>query len=529
MGFRQQKHAQDHAAELARLDSTVRVLRARVENLKAAKASLRRRVEAQEETLRGLRRAQKDAARAVTSLWSLKPAEKIPSAEIERASGIDYARLLLRHRGHPRLMASEVGRIETELMSATVEEVLGLFPEDRLLSNFLLNLWEWGHGQTTLKSMPWNVSLPISDVCNARCSFCTSWFDGKKQLTLEQLEQFEPVLRTAVYVGLVGHGEPLSHPRLGEITDRLAEYLDPRSGTYTITNGVYLSKWFNRFKKIRLFSVSCSLNAATSKTHHEVMGLPLGEFPRILENLRDLAAGKITEYPIAVSVTFVVTQQNIHEIPAFIELGNAIGATSMYLRTLLPQGRLVSGLNYHLLPPYLHPDFEAHRANAVAAIKTSRVPVNADPATWSSPVFPDSLRRDIETAPPAFISRDEVVRDKDARVGRDIYYLSADRIMRGERSADPTLADHLQDGTNPLNRDAPFRCRAVYNNLYVNELFLRVSPCCYLTNTPGYDEVRLKDMHDIVEAWNAPSFRDLRQHLAQGPLYGACERCPERW
>jgi sulfatase maturation enzyme AslB (radical SAM superfamily) len=531
LGIRRQQQT-DQAAEIERLKSTVRLLRARVQSLKATKANLRHRVEVQAEMLREFRRrhdAEKSPEPAVAALWSSKPAEEIPYEEIERAHGIDYPRLLLRARGHARLSTSQLRRIEAELMTVSVDEVQALFPSDRMLSNFLLNLWEWGHSRTTLTSLPWNVSLPISDVCNARCSFCTSWIDGKRQLTLEQLDRFEPVLRTAIYVGLVGHGEPLSHPRLGDIADRLAEYLDPRSATYTITNGVYLSKWIDRFKQIRLASISCSLNAATSETHHEIMGLPIGEFERIVETLQALAAGQVTSHSIDVSLTLVVTRQNIHEIPAFIELGNKIGATSMYLRTLLPQGRLVSGLNYHLLPAYLHPDFEAHRANAVAAINASPVPVTAEPATWSSPVFPDMLTKQIAVAPPALIARDQVVRDKDSRVSRDAYYLSADQIMRGERSADPALADHLRDGTNPLDRHPPFRCRAVYNNLYVNELFLRVAPCCYLVNTPGHDEVRLKDTHDIVEAWNAPSFRDLRQHLAEGPLYGACERCPERW
>ena len=61
-----------------------------------------------------------------------------------------------------------------------------------------------------------------------------------------------------------------------------------------------------------------------------------------------------------------------------------------------------------------------------------------------------------------------------------------------------------------------------------NELFFRVSPCCYLVNTPGHDEVRLKDV-DVVSAWNAPSFQELRHRLVEGPLYGACQRCPENW
>jgi hypothetical protein len=228
-------------------------------------------------------------------------------------------------------------------------------------------------------------------------------------------------------------------------------------------------------------------------------------------------------------VTLVVTRQNLHEIPAFIELGNEIGATSIYLRTLLPQDDLVAGLNYHQLPPYLHPDFNTHRANAVAAIKESAIPVYGEPETWSNPVFPDALARRIEAASPPLISRADAVRDKDARMRGEIAYGVSVRRFRGEPNPAPEFADNLKDASNPLNRQAPFRCRALYNNLYVNELFLRVAPCCYMTKTPGHDEIRLMDMTDIIEAWNAASLQSLRQHLAEGPLYGACERCPEAW
>ena len=506
--------ADAQAAELERLKTDVSRLRGRVESLHTANGRLRDRITTLQETVRELRK---------------RPAPvKASKAEIDETYGVEHVRLLLGRTKRPRLNAEQLRRVETELMSATQDEVLGLFPDDRLLSNFVLNLWEWGQGRTTLQSLPWNVSLPISDVCNARCTFCTSWFEGRHQLTIEQLESFEPVLRTAVYVGLVGHGEPLSHPRLGDIADRLADYLDRRAASYTITNGVFLPKWFDRLDQLRLKSLSCSLNAATDETHQAVMGLGAGEFPRIVDNLRALAAGQVTKKPISVSITLVVTQQNIHEIPAFIELGNEIKAATIYVRTLLPQPGPVSGLNYHVLPPYLHPDFERLRANAAAAMKASAVPVIGDPDTWSSPLFPGDVARRFEAAPPVFISRSDVIRDREARAHSAEYYVSAGRVLRGEPNTDPILADNLHDGSNPLGREAPFRCRAVYNNLYVNELFFRVSPCCYLVNTPGYDEVRLKDT-DVVSAWNAPSFQELRHRLADGPLFGACQRCPEAW
>lgn len=90
-------------------------------------------------------------------------------------------------------------------------------------------------------------------------------------------------------------------------------------------------------------------------------------------------------------------------------------------------------------------------------------------------------------------------------------------------------ADIIDDGTNPLGREARFGCKAVYYNLYINELFYRMNPCCYMQNVPGYDEVRFDGDVDFMEAWNSPGMVALRQHLRDGPLFGACMRCPEKW
>jgi hypothetical protein len=236
----------------------------------------------------------------------------------------------------------------------------------------------------------------------------------------------------------------------------------------------------------------------------------------------------VTTKPIAVSITLVVTRQNIHEIPAFIELGNAIGATSIHLRTLLPQPDLIHGLNYHELPPYQHPDFERLRSDAIAAMRGSAVPLHGEPDTWSVPIFPEPVAQRIAASSPLFVSRGAAMRDAGTRASRSTAYWATVRPARGEPHPDAP-GDQLKDASNPLGRQPPFRCRAVYNNLYVNELFLRVAPCCYMTQTPGHDEIRLTDMDGIVEAWNAASLKELRHRLANGPLYGACERCPAEW
>jgi MoaA/NifB/PqqE/SkfB family radical SAM enzyme len=546
---------------------------------------------------------------------------------------------------------------------ASLNDFLTLVPSRPLLQNFATSIWEFANGVDTLKSYPWNISIPVADLCNARCTFCTSWLDGRKVLDLDQLELFEPVLRRAMFIGLVGHGEPLAHPRFDELCERLQPMLDPLSTCYTITNGALLDKWRDLLRRINLCSYSVSLNAATAETHDEVMGLGRDAFPRIIESIADLT--KPTNQPGRLNnnvyITMVVTKQNIAEIPAFIALGNSLGVTGIWLRSLLPQSNLISGLNYHLLPPSEHPEFERLRRAAVDAITASRVPVQADPAMWDKPIFSTTLEREIREKPPAIIPREQALRDRDLRRRNMYLYEQPKGTFRGQPVAGGTVsevkwsngrlhvvtpksdgayaasvnvtypadtnshrltvkvdadcrsgalglalldveknswltrvhlpagarrtvsletlsvgqpvklvilnggsdltaasgsigevriqvegigqslpidwttlvvhnsADTLDDGTNPLGRVPRFACKAVYYNLYINELFYRMNPCCYLQRVPGYEEIRFDGSIDFMEAWNSPGMVALREHLRDGPLFGACVRCPEKW
>jgi pyruvate-formate lyase-activating enzyme len=408
-----------------------------------------------------------------------------------------------------------------------LDQFLSLVPERRPLRNYATSLWEFAHAVDRLQSYPWNISLPIADVCNARCTFCTSWLHGRSLIKLDELERFAEVLRRAMLVGLVGHGEPLSHPEFDRLCDRLQTWLDPLASCYTITNGVFLEKWRDRLRNINLCSYSVSLNAATPETHHEVMGLGPDAFPRIVDSIACLTLQRYASgHRNNVYITMVVTRQNIAEIPDFIRLGNELDVTSVVLRSLLPSSYLPEGLNYHLLPPYDHPDFEALRRSAIDAIADSAVPVQADPAMWSQPIFPADFADRIKREPPIIVPREQALRDRALRRQADSFYNQDPGQLRGRPTDDQ---DYLDDGTNPLGRTPRFACKAVYYNLHVNELFFRLAPCCYMINVPGHEEVRLRPGMDFMEAWNSPAMVTLRRRLQAGPLYGACKRCPEKW
>jgi Radical SAM superfamily len=563
-----------------------------------------------------------------------------------------------------RLNPEQLARLEQGVAKLDRTDIEGLFPHDPWVQNLLLNVWEWAVGAAELTSYPWNVSLPVADVCNARCVFCTSWLEGKEVLKLEQVDRFAEVIRHAIYLGLVGHGEPMSHPRFPELCDKLAALLDPRASSYTITNGYFLEKWFEHLKRINVCSYSISLNAATAKMHDEIMGLGPHAFDQIIESIGHLVRVRDRRgKPLNVYITLVVTRQNIHQVPAFVGLGNRLGVTGIWLRSLLPQPGLVPGLNYHLLPPTEHPDFQRLRDEAVAAIRSSQVPVQADPATWETEVFDPGTRARISKDPPRVVSRLEAGRDRDIRRRNDYLYAPARRTLRGmpqpadtftrvewqagalavttsskqwdwavsipvvlpENSDGPgrvdvdvavsrgtvtvglahpgtgdwidrcfdvegertvrlqfpgglrafdvaldnaaeggvssiarvesvgvrlgaegqeplageviiwaglrvwNAADPLDDGLNPLDRHPRFACRAVYYNLYINEMYYRMNPCCYMQAVPGFDEVHFDGSVGFREAWNAPAMVALRTRLRDGPLFGACKRCPEKW
>ncbi len=57
--------------------------------------------------------------------------------------------------------------------------------------------------------------------------------------------------------------------------------------------------------------------------------------------------------PISISISLVITAQNVHELAQFVELGNELGVNIIQLKTLAAgQFGSVAGLNYHTLPPY---------------------------------------------------------------------------------------------------------------------------------------------------------------------------------
>lgn len=424
-------------------------------------------------------------------------------------------------RDPEHLLTARGPALNREVAKYTREELRAMFADDPWRANYLVNIREFLSGESVLTTYPWNISIPVADICNARCPFCTSWFQGTRCLLLEEVDRFAMVLRHAKLVCLGGHGEPLVHPQFEELGHRLTELLDPRSEAYIITNGLLLDRTMDilvRFNK----GFNISLNAATAATHHEVMQLGANALPRIVEATRRLVHLRDTEDSrIDISLSFVVIQQNVHELAPYIALGNELRVNRLYVRTLAPQAGLGAGLNYHVLPPYLHPDFEAHVAAGQAAAASSTVPIIGDFASLRMPVFPADVERTIRETPPPVIPISQIIRDQSLRPSP-----KAERVLLKGRPLPPSSDAPPDPMENIYNRSARYTCNAPYQNLYLNDFDFRLTPCCYMTQVPGFEKTYYDGTFDFFEVWNSPAMVELRTRLRAGPLLGPCLRCP---
>ena len=409
---------------------------------------------------------------------------------------------------------------------------------DAWRDNLILNKFEFAQGVTHLKSFPWRFSVPFV-LCNARCEFCSAWLVQGQPMPIDLLHRLDVVLPYLAQIDMVGWGEPLIHPQFGEILARLRDRGDPRARIALTTNGVHLKKWVDQLIEANVKEYAISIHAATPSTHEDLMGLPLGSFNTILEGIRSVTARKVGVAGITLGLVFIVTRQNIAEIPAFITLAHDLKVDSIFIRTLktrTAEEQRRDGLDYHRLPPYLHPDFENLRAQAIDAINKSSVPVQAAPETWSTRIFPEEVEAAILAEPltprevrraSKSLRREPVPDTETLPIGEPLtsenprpYYADLDYV-------ESDIANDLLD--NPYHRRAPLFCPSPYTALYINGFDRMVTPCCYMTRVPGYNYSFLRKGASFEDVWNSPAMVGLRQTLNNGPLKAPCKKCAFYW
>jgi len=239
------------------------------------------------------------------------------------------------------------------------------------------------------------------------------------------------------------------------------------------------------------------------------------DFDRVLKGTRKLVARKREFAGLSVETVLVVTRQNIAEIPDFISMSEGLGVDKVHLRTLMPMESPRDGLDYHRLPPYLHPEFESLRRAAVSAIARSRLPIRADPATWSRPVFSPEWESRLDSIP--------LTPRKDRTTYFRTWQIRWDELGAGGPSREKEAGD---SAANLYGREAPMHCPSPYTAFYVNGTDRRVIPCVYMHKVPGHEFIHFKPSMTFEDVWNCPAMVAVRRALHEGPLMPACLKCP---
>ena len=187
-----------------------------------------------------------------------------------------------------------------------------------------------------LLSLPQYMALCPTGQCTALCGFCSVTTNRtgiiKKQLPFDAISRFTgPVSRVIRMYGLEGNGEPTLYERFDDLAARL---LQNGATAYLITNGDRLTpESIDALVARGLDAVNFSLNAATAPTHRQTM--KLRDFDRVLRNIRRFVATRGAAPRPIVSVSMVVTRDNVHEVVDFLRLAEEdLGVDRVLVRPL---------------------------------------------------------------------------------------------------------------------------------------------------------------------------------------------------
>ena len=187
--------------------------------------------------------------------------------------------------------------------------------------------------------LPTNLYFEVTNRCNLPCQTCVRTFnlhEPERDPLPRELKQVAgglPNLRRTVLHGI---GEPLLNKNLPEMI-RFAK----AQGSWVLfnSNGILLNRrWQDTLIDCGLDELRISIDAATPETFLKIRGATT--FHRIVANLREFVARKAERgvaYP-QLSLWFVGMRDNIHELPALVDLAADIGIPEVYFQRLVYNG-----------------------------------------------------------------------------------------------------------------------------------------------------------------------------------------------
>jgi len=173
------------------------------------------------------------------------------------------------------------------------------------------------------------ICIPVTDRCNLKCTMCP------RQATDEIVdmditdEALEPLLEAGPDFAsalLQGQGEPLLYPKIFSLIPRIKARMAPGGEVGLTTNATLLDeRTAGRLLDTGIDFVYFSVDGASREVYEAIrVG---ASFDRVTENIRHCtrysqASGRTRPHFM---LNFVLLEQNLHEIPAFVGLAAQLG------------------------------------------------------------------------------------------------------------------------------------------------------------------------------------------------------------
>ena len=347
-------------------------------------------------------------------------------------------------------------------------------------ANAVLNIRETIEKAVIVRSRPLSLGIDLHGKCNMvpPCVYCH--FDADKVsegpfggivVDAAELERYGEFFGAARHLVNCSIGEPLLHPRLQEVLDLLE-----RRGKFLemSTNGLALTRRAAEQLAGRKVFLYVSLDAGTRETYARIRN---DKFDLIVEQLKALSVLRRERGGLPkLYMVFMPMKVNRGDLAAYFTLCRDLEADALILRPLNVMEKRQPTVHrsgytfeYHLE----HLDSAEQRELFLEARRLSEATGVRVLNQFSFGVPPEETPAAQTPAPP------------------------------------PSDADENPD----LGHARMPICREPWQNYYI--LRRGIMPCCY-----GADKIAPMDQWE--QAWNSPTLRDIRAHLAQGRFSRYC-------
>lgn len=181
---------------------------------------------------------------------------------------------------------------------------------------------------------PERIDLLITKQCNLKCKHCFEESSPKiasNDIDIIALQKvFTQMDELNVKTLKITGGEPLVHPQISSILEKLAEV---RFESIILTNGMLLNKKIIQLIKEANIKLGISLDGINAQTHDCLRGK--GAFDILMPKLHLLKNNKID-----LTLTFTANKINCHELERFAQYAfSELNARCIFINRLRPMGR----------------------------------------------------------------------------------------------------------------------------------------------------------------------------------------------